>query len=240
MKAMSQSIAMENIAAFEPAIDPRVAEQVGQEILQNRLDPAVWATALAASGGKKQDALAAYARIRIQRLAKHRKLCHAKIKSFESRRLTQCFGVKTVQDLLLRSHPEKQLNFLKPRLSVVSLLILCIGSAGWVGASGRLLGGMLSAGLAGILPVVAVLAGLMVVATAVGLRFMLPKRWIMLGWNTGLLCACTMACFGSLVCGVKLIARAAPFETVQAAAPVAVTVVSVSTTADQALASAAQ
>jgi hypothetical protein len=234
MKAMSQSIAMENIAVFEPATDPGVAEQVGQEILQNRLDPAAWATALSASGGKRQDALAAYARIRIQRVAKHRKLCHAKIKSFESRRLTQCFGVKTVQDLLLRSHPEKQVNFLKPRLSVVTLLILCIGSAGLVGATGRLLGGMLSAGIAGTL---AVLAGLVVVAAAIGLRFMLPKRWIMLGWNTGLLCACTMACFGSLVCGVKLIARAAPLGSLQAtAAPVAVTSVPVAAVADQALA----
>jgi hypothetical protein len=237
MKAMSRSFEMETLADFEPTIDPQVAEQVGQEILENRLDPATWATALSASGGKRQEALAAYARIRLHRVASHQRLRQAKVASFESRRVNQCFGVRTVQDLLWRAHPERQLNFLKPRLSVLPLVILCIGSAGSVGVLGRLLGHALPDLLAMLLPSVALLAGLAVVAAAVMLRFTLPKRWIMLGWNTGLLCACAVACFGSLLGGVKLIARAAPLEVVEKAGnPVAVSAVTAPQAQDQSLA----
>ena len=41
-----------------------VAEQVGREILESRLEPGAWATALYECGGKRQDALALYARLR--------------------------------------------------------------------------------------------------------------------------------------------------------------------------------
>lgn len=210
MKALSQSHTVEKLMAYEPAIDSEVTTQVGQEILENRLDPGTWATALSSSQGKRQEALATYARLRIQQVSTHRRVQYKKAKSFESRRLAKCFGVKTVQDLLDRSNPSKQLNYLKPRLSLISLIILCIGSAGGVGALGRLLGAHLPVSLAAVLPAVAIAAGLAVVAFALMLRFTLPKRWIMLGWNSGLTCACTMVCFSSLFCGVKLIASAAP------------------------------
>ena len=210
MKALSQSHTVEKLMAYEPSIDPEVTTQVGQEILENRLDPGTWATALSSSQGKRQEALATYARLRIQQVSTHRRIQYKKAKSFESRRLMKCFGVKTVQDLLDRSNPSKQLNYLKPHLSVVSLVILCIGSAGGIGALGRLLGEHLPASLAPVLPIVAIFAGLAMVAIALMLRFSLPKRWIMLGWNTGLTSVCTVVCFSSLLCGVKLIARAAP------------------------------
>ena len=45
----------------------------------------------------------------------------------------------------------------------------------------------------------------------------------MLGWNSALLGACSIACFGSLVGGVKLMARAAPLGAVEESAePVAI------------------
>jgi hypothetical protein len=210
VKAQSQPHNLETLMAYEPSIDPEVTTQVGQEILENRLDPGTWATALSSSQGKRQEALATYARLRIQQVSAHRRTQHRKAKSFESRRLLKCFGVRTVQDLLDRSNPSKQLNYLKPRLSVVSLIILCIGSAGGIGALGRLLNDSLPAALSAVLPIVALFAGLIMVAMALVLRFTLPKRWIMLGWNTGLTCVCTVVCFSSLLCGVKLIARAAP------------------------------
>jgi len=210
MEAISQAHTVEKLMAYEPSIDPEVTTQVGQEILENRLDPGTWATALSSSQGKRQEALATYARLRIQQVSTHRRVQHKKAKSFEARRLMKCFGVKTVQDLLDRSNPSKQLNYLKPRLSLFSLMILCIGSAGGVGAAGRLLGDNLPAPLASMIPWIAIIAGLMMVAFALMLRFTLPKRWIMLGWNSGLTCACTLVCFSSLFCGVKLIARAAP------------------------------
>jgi hypothetical protein len=219
MKAMSHSATMEN----STEIDPRIAEQVGQEILENRLDPATWATALSASGGKKQEALAAYARLRMQGVTTHRKLQKEKVKSFECRRVYKCFGVKNVQDLLQRAQPHRQLNLVKPRLSLVLLSILFIGSAGAIGAQGRLHSSALPETLALSLPLISLLCGLVIVAGALTLRYMLPKRWIMLGWNTALLSACTIACFGSLVGGVKLIAHAAPLDAMEEPAnPVAV------------------
>ncbi|MGL5018112.1 MAG: hypothetical protein ACRDBP_08265 [Luteolibacter sp.] len=212
MKATSQSPKMDAHTIHDDSIDPQIAALVGQEILENRLDPSAWATALSASGGKRQEALSAYARIRLHRLATHRQLSEEKVKSFESRRVNKCYGVKSVRDLLQRAHPERQLNFLKPQMSILLMVILFIGSAGSIGALGRLWNSSLPAPLESILPFVAVLCGLVMVAAAMSLRFFLPKRWIMMGWNTGLLCLCSFACFGSLVGGVKLIARAAPLN----------------------------
>ncbi len=200
------------LTSREPEIDPAVARQVGQEILDNRLDPATWATALSSSGGKRQDALAVYARLRIHQIGTRRRRIHSRAASFDCRRVAKCFGVKTVQDLLQRSTPGKQMNFIKPRLSAIYLTILGIGAAGCVASAGRLLGGFLPERLSAILPVLAVSFGIAAVISVISLRFVLPKRWVMLGWNSGLLATCAMLCFGSLFFGVKLIANAPPLE----------------------------
>jgi hypothetical protein len=85
------------------------------------------------------------------------------------------------------------------------------------------------------------LCGLVIVAAATMLRYMLPKRWIMLGWNTALLGACTIACFASLLGGVKLIARAAPLEAADdSATPVAVMIAPATILKSQDLAVSAQ
>lgn len=223
MKATSQSPEVEILSTSETPVDPAIAALVGQEILENRLEPSAWATALSASGGKRQEALAAYARIRIQRISAHREQSQEKVKSFESRRVSKCFGVKSVRDLLQRAHPERQLNFLRPQMSVMLMVILFVGSAGSIGALGRLFNSSLPSPLESILPLIAVLFGLVMVAAAMSLRFFLPKRWIMLGWNTGLLCVCSVACFGSLLGGVKLIALATPLNDTTSAAPAPMT-----------------
>ncbi len=212
MKTKSFSPVIELFSDSDPTVDPEVAKQVGQEILENRLDPGTWAQALSSSGGERQEALAAYARIRIQQVTSRRRLRLSKVKSFEFRRVTKCFGVKTVHDLLQRSNPGKQLNFLKPRLSLFSLLTLGIGAAGCVAAAGRLLESSLPQKLATLLPVVAVGCGVAAVVATISLRYILPKRWIMLGWNAGMQLACMAACFASLYFGVKLIAHAPPLE----------------------------
>ena len=64
MRTKSHTPVIELISDENPSVDPEVAKQVGQEILENRLDPATWATALSASGGKRQEALAATAPLR--------------------------------------------------------------------------------------------------------------------------------------------------------------------------------
>ena len=213
MRTKSLTPVIELISDENPSVDPDVAKQVGREILENRLDPGTWAQALSSSGGERQEALAAYARIRIQQVTTRRRLRNSKVKSFEFRRVTKCFGVKTVHDLLQRSNPGKQLNFLKPRLSLFSLMTLGIGAAGCVAAAGRLLEASLPEKLATLLPVVALVCGLAAITAVISLRFILPKRWIMLGWNAGMQFACMVACFASLLFGVKLIAHAPPLET---------------------------
>jgi len=210
MSSAAQSRRIERLYPDDAEIDPEIAEQVGQEILRQRLEPAAWARALAASGGKKQDALAAYARIRMQQVAAHRRLRRAKSQSFEARRLTTCLGIKTVQDLLQRSNRGGQLNLLKPQLSYIWLAILMLGCSGSVASLGRLLGGFLPESVSMWLPGIALLCGIAAVAGVLCLRAILPKRWVMLGWNTGLALVCTMACLGSLALGTKLVARTSP------------------------------
>ena len=228
MKAMSHSLPVENISVCEPTCEPDVAKQVGKEILENRLDPAAWATALSSCGGKRQEALAAYARIRIKQIGTRRRLSQSKFKSFECRRITQCFGVKSVQDLLQRSHPGKPLNFLRPHLSVLSLTTLGIGTAGSTGSLGRLFVDDLPDFMTSTLPLLTMLAGIAMVGLALALRYLLPRRAIMLGWNTGLVAACTMACFISLFCGVTLFSQAEPFHSQE---PVKKEIVTISPTA---------
>ncbi|MGL4400348.1 MAG: hypothetical protein ACRCXD_10805 [Luteolibacter sp.] len=240
MKVISQFPKMEAPTSDEDLVDQEIAALVGQEILENRLDPSAWATAVSSSGDKRQEALAAYARIRIQRLSVHHQLSREKVRSFESRRVSKCFGVKSVRDLLQRAHPERQLNFLRPKMSVMLMVILFVGSAGSIGALGRLFNGSLPALVETIVPIVAVLCGLAMVAAAMSLRFFLPKRWIMMGWNTGLLCLCSFACFSSLLGGVQLIAQATSLETTtHAAAPVTASTVTVPLSQEQVVVSVA-
>ncbi len=201
-----------DLTSGEPGIEPDVARQVGQEILENRLDPATWATALSTSGGKRKEALAVYAKLRMQNVGSRRRNIQNREESFNCRRMTSCFGVKTVQDLLKRSNPGRQLNFLRPRLSLLSLMTLGIGAAGTAGSIGRLLGETLPYSLTSVLPLLAILFGFGAVISVVMLRFILPRRWVMLGWNTGLMGICVLACAGSLLFGVKLIAHAPPME----------------------------
>jgi hypothetical protein len=210
MSSAASSRRIERLYPDEAEIDPEIAELVGQEILRERLEPAAWARALASSGGKKQDALASYARIRMQQVASHRRQRRAKSQSFEARRLTTCLGIKTVQDLLQRSNRGGQLNLIKPRLSYVWLAILMLGCSGSVASLGRLMGSVLPESIAAWVPGLALLCGIASVAVVLGLRALLPKRWVMLGWNTGMAFVCTLACFGSLALGAKLIARTPP------------------------------
>jgi hypothetical protein len=209
MRSPTVSTPVEKLFPSERPVDPEIAERVGQEIIQNRLEPAAWATALA-GGGKRQDALAAYARIRMQQISTERRIRREKAKSFEARRLTTCLGIKTVQDLLQRSNRGGQLNLIKPRLSMVWLGILLVGSAGAAASVGRLLGDLVPDRLEPWVPAMALLCGLAAVGGVLVLRAFLPKRWVMLGWNTGFTAVCTLACFASLCFGAKLIARTSP------------------------------
>ena len=64
-----------------------IYRQVGKEILDQRLEPAAWARALAECGGTRDEALTHYVRHRAEILLAARDRQVPKVKSFESRRL---------------------------------------------------------------------------------------------------------------------------------------------------------
>ncbi|MES2439140.1 MAG: hypothetical protein V4584_08730 [Verrucomicrobiota bacterium] len=193
-----------------------VADQVGREILESRLEPGAWATALYECDGKRQDALAVYTRLRVRQLTKQRRVRLAKVSMFESRRLAICMGdqatrdsiARTIQEMLGNPTRGKSKNFVKPRLSIIWLMVLFFGTAGSVASIGRLFAHRLPESLAHPVILIAMLAGVGAVWSAMVLRYYLPKRWIMLGWNSGLVVTCNVLCLSSLFLGTKVIKRA--------------------------------
>lgn len=67
-------------------LDPVLSNQVGSEILEGRLQPAVWAMALANSNGSRDEAVTHYARLRLQSLSEESRLRKQKQDALESRR----------------------------------------------------------------------------------------------------------------------------------------------------------
>lgn len=199
-----------------------VAEQVGREILDSRLEPGAWATALSECGGKRQEALAVYTRIRVRQLTRLNRMQRAKNRSFECRRIAKCMGdqetreaiAKTIQDMLVNKHRGKSQNFLKPRISLMWLTILFIGTSGTVAAMGRLWSHLLPESIAHPMSLIALLCGVAAVWMALVLRYFLPKPWVMIGWNTGLVVICNIMCLSSLFLGTKLIKRAIATDSV--------------------------
>lgn len=210
MKMVTLAAAVHKLVPPEGQMDREITERVGQEILRGELEPAAWATALATSGGNHQEALAAYARIRIRKLAMERRSRQAKSRSFEARRLNTCLGIKTVQDLLNRSNRGGQMNLLRPKVSVNWLLILMIGSTGSFACLARLLEPLIPDRHEKMALLAAPMMGIGIVLAVMLLRALLPKHWVMQGWNTCLALAGTMACFGSLMLGAKVVARTPP------------------------------
>ncbi len=67
-------------------LDPVLSNLVGNEILDGRLQPAVWAMALANSNGTRDEAVTHYARLRLQSLSEDSQLRKQKQDALESRR----------------------------------------------------------------------------------------------------------------------------------------------------------
>lgn len=214
----------ENVSPSNSGKDPRVlaaarevAEQVGREILDSRLEPGAWATALAESKGRKQEAMAAYTRIRVRQLTKIHRLQKVKNRSFESRRIAKCMGdnetreaiARTIQEMLHNTRRSGSTrNYFKPKVSFLWLMLLFIGTAGTVASLCRMLVPRFPETFNYPPALIAALAGVATVWGALVLRYFLPKRWIVLGWNTGIVVACNLVCLCSLFLGTKLIKQA--------------------------------
>jgi hypothetical protein len=183
-----------------PDIDADVARQVGLEILEGRYEPAAWASALAESGGRHQQAVAAYARIRMRRLEPLSQRRHAKIESLEARRLRNCLGAPakpsvamSVREMLRGRKPIQTLNLFKPRLSRLWLTILLLGTAGTVAGLGRLASQMMPDHVSSSLPVICLMSAVITCGVAMLLWNLLPNRWIL--------------SLGSLALGAKVISK---------------------------------
>jgi hypothetical protein len=190
-----------------------VAERVGREILESSLEPGAWATALYECEGRREDALAVYTRLRVRQLMKQRRVRLAKVSMFESRRLMICMGdqvtrdsiARTIQEMLGNPTRGKSINFVKPKLSFIWMSILFFGAAGTASSLGRLFSNLLPDSIRYPLTLVALLVGVGAVWGAMALRHYLPKRWIMLGWNSCLVLTCNVLCLTSLLLGAKVI-----------------------------------
>jgi hypothetical protein len=66
---------------------PEVSRTVGTEILHSQFNPSIWAVALAQSSGSHQDAVASYARIRLELLSSEVTDRKQKLAALETRRL---------------------------------------------------------------------------------------------------------------------------------------------------------
>jgi hypothetical protein len=216
MKSNIPVLKIEPAAAADgsPDIDAEVARQVGLEILEGRYEPAAWASALAESGGRHQQAVAAYARIRMRRLEPFSQRRHAKTESLEARRLRNCLGAPakpsvamSVRELLRGRKPLQTLNLFKPRLSRLWLTILLLGTAGTVAGLGRLASQMMPDHVSSSLPVICLMSAVITCGVAMLLWNLLPKRWILIGWNTCMIAACNILCLGSLALGAKVISK---------------------------------
>lgn len=192
-----------------------IAEKVGREILESQLDPAAWAAALSESEGNREQALSLYARLRMRFLEQQHSDRVAKIDSLESRRLKQCLAgretprsiARSVRDLLDDPHPRRHLNFLKPRLSPLWLAIFWIGTTGTTATLGYLMANFLRPEISNHLIQISACCGLLAVGGALILRQILPKPWILQGWNVGLVATCNLVCLSSLFLGTKIIKR---------------------------------
>lgn len=213
----------------------KLAEQVGREILESRLEPGAWARALYQSGGKRHEALGHYTRIRIHDLSLVHKDHQAKSHSFESRRVNKCMGNLKDRQIFMRDfksviqHPEDRtvsarekkgssqalltarngpsLNFLKAPTPTIWLWILFLGTASTLALLGRLAAPGFTGMLAHLLTVFALLAAAITVWAALGVRQVLTKEWIIMGWKPLLVVSCNVVCISSMLLSAKVIRK---------------------------------
>lgn len=181
--------------ASVPAIkvlDPEASNLVGNEILEGRLQPAVWAMALASSNGTRDEAVTHYARLRLQSLSKESQLRKQKQDALESRRSSG------FQKLPPEPPPKARVN--QRRLGL-GLNPFWLGSM-WLAVTGACASAVrlflsdspLFIAKAGIAPHIALGASLVCIAAVV--HFVIPRLRLFLSHALPLVtCATTLASF---------------------------------------------
>lgn len=175
-----------------------------------RLEPSTWAAAVASSGARHDDAMAAYARLRMQRLASQAALQRGRTESLDDRRRNSCLRAKITVDAPLTKSAGRAPSPPLPPVSLTWLGILLVSTSGTAGSAGRLLGGGFPPEVDRWIPGIAILFGCCVVTASLWLRRALPARTVKYGWDSGLALVCAISSFASLYCGWKLMHRTSP------------------------------
>jgi len=202
---------------LEDPVPEAISKRVGEEVLTRNFEPGVWAQALAAVSGGRDEALAEYSRLRIAQLMGQQKRVRERAESMEFRRLHSCLGVTTVAELLRGMSRVGAANLPRPRLPMLWLAIMAVGLGGCLAAMVNLFAGTSPASTAPWLPVAALCGGLALVALGGVVTRLLPNhvlRWV---WGEGAVAACGLACLASLMLGTKLLISR---PRIQPAAPV--------------------
>jgi len=184
----------------EAEIDRELAEIVRLEIYRGQLEPAAWSVALFTAGGVRDEALKEYTRIRMQELSGERP---NKSHSFNGRLLKRQ-GIRSVRDLLDRSNRGDRLNLPKPKLAVIWLVLLMIGTTGSALCLAMFFEPLMPDHMENRILLTSPLLGLSAVVAALFARVILPKFQVRHGWNSWVAIASAVACAGCLYLGSKL------------------------------------
>ena len=184
-----------------------IARKVGEEVLTRQFDPAVWAEALASVSGQRDEAIAAYSRMRIARLSERRYRAEERSREIEYRRLNTCLGVRTVRELLNGMSRIGNPNLPRPRLPLFWLALLALGIAGTAATATRLLATDWAASIDDRLPFLALGLGLAVVLAIMATSRFLSNQWQLRIWGEGIVTACALACITSFLLGTKLMMK---------------------------------
>ena len=184
-----------------------LVEVVKLEIFRNELEPALWSTALAVSGGTRETALAEYARLRVRQLSIERPPAS---RMFEGRLLKAGRRIRSVRDLLELMNRGGRHNLPRPKLSIAGLALLMTGTTACAVCAMQLLAPRTPDRLEGSLFLLAPLAGVVAVFAAMISRAVLPKVRVRHDWNHWVAIAGIIACLGSLCLGSKLVISKSP------------------------------
>ncbi|MCU0794842.1 MAG: hypothetical protein MUF31_02800 [Akkermansiaceae bacterium] len=196
-----------NIVKLPAHVPADIARKVGEEVIKSEYDPAVWAEALASVRGQRDEAVAAYSRLRIARLMERRNRAEEKSREVEYRRLNTCLGVRTVKELLNGMSRVGNQNLPRPRLPWFWLGLLALGIAGTSSAAARLLASDWIAPMEGRLPFFALGLGMIAVLGIMVVGRFLSNYWQLRLWGEGMVAACALACVSSFLLGTKLMMK---------------------------------
>lgn len=190
-----------------PEVPEDIVRRVGNEVLSQQYDPAIWARALAGVNKRKDEALATYSRLRILQLMERRERESERTNQREYRRLNHCLGVSTVAELLSGMSRVGRINIPRPRIPYLWLALFFIGWSGVTAAAMRLFEEHLMDSVVPTLPAVAICSGVIATMLLLFTSRLAPSHLAHWLWNDGIVAACLVVCVGSVMLGTKVMMK---------------------------------